>query len=285
MKKNLPDIQNSDPSFYIPIQQVGVENVTVPFKLESREGGFHSMISNVSMRTNLDSKTKGISMSRLILTLKNYLDKPLKQSLLKEILYDINKNIGSTSSFIKFEFLMPMIRKSPISKNEFPLYYKCRFEGQLKIEEHKEKFNFFQGVKVQYASYCPCSAELCKDLKNNGKIGYPHAQRSYADVLIKTVHPAYVWLENVIELVENSIKTIPYPIIKRIDEQEIARIAGENPIFVEDAIRAISNSLDNHPRVFDWIVKCIHKESIHVSEAIAINWKGLSNGFNGNYFI
>jgi len=85
-------------------------------------------------------------------------------------------------------------------------------------------------------------------------------------------------------LVYDVIKTQPYPIIKRLDEQEIARIASENPLFVEDAIRLISNELKKK-NVLDWIVKCSHEESIHTHEAIAINWKGIVGGFDENYFI
>ena len=95
----------------------------------------------------------------------------------------------------------------------------------------------------------------------------------------------YVWLENIIEAVENVIPTLPYPVIKRVDEQEIARIAGENPMFVEDAIRAISQSLTNIEGISDWIVKCSHEESIHTSEAIAVNWKGISGGFDGRRYL
>ena len=90
----------------------------------------------------------------------------------------------------------------------------------------------------------------------------------------------YVWLEDIIEAVESKIKTLPYPVIKRIDEQEIARVAAENPMFVEDAIRLISQSLDDMP-IRDWIVKCSHEESIHTHEAIAVNWRG----FNGSRYL
>ena len=88
-----------------------------------------------------------------------------------------------------------------------------------------------------------------------------------------------------IEAVESVIPTLPYPIIKREDEQEIGRIAAENPMFVEDAIRAISQSINSVNGVADWIVKCSHEESIHTSEAIAINWKGTPHGFDGRRFI
>lgn len=280
-KLNLPDIQCTVPAVKMPIQQVGVENVEVPFMLESKFGGFNEMVARVSMRTNLDDNTRGISMSRLLLTLKPYLRRPLKHFLINEILMNLRENIGSTSSFIKFEFKLPVLRKSPLSANEFPIYYNCKFEGQL----DNGKFRFFQGIKVQYSSYCPCSAELCSDLNSKDSLGYPHAQRSFADILIETIEPNYVWLEDIIETIEKAILTLPYPVIKRVDEQEIARIAASNPMFVEDAIRAISKELDSREDIYDWIIKCTHEESIHTSEAIAINYKGVKDGFDGRYFL
>jgi len=292
-KECLPDIQCESPNIPIPIKQVGVENVEVPFKLESKHGGFHQLNANVSMRTNLDSKTKGISMSRLLLTLKPYLDLPLKQVLVRKILEDMRQNIGSNSSYMKFEFRMPVIKKSILSDNEFPIYYKCRFEGQLinrpvlvepDIAYPMDIFRFYQGVTIQYASYCPCSAELCNHLLSNENKGFPHNQRSYTNILIESHPDHYVWLEDIIETVETKIKTLPYPIIKRIDEQEIARVAADNPMFVEDSIRIISSALNCLP-VRDWIVKCVHEESIHTSEAIAVNWKGIEGGFDGRRYL
>ncbi len=102
--------------------------------------------------------------------------------------------------------------------------------------------------------------------------------------MIESAPDSYIWLEDIIESVERSIKTIPYPIIKREDEQAIAEIAAENPIFVEDAIRQISNELEQMS-VEDWIVKCVHEESIHTSEAIAVNWRGVSGGFDYKFFL
>jgi GTP cyclohydrolase I len=284
----LPDIQCDSPNVPIPIQQVGVENVEVPFRIESKYGGYYQLNANVSMRTNLNEKTKGISMSRLLLTLKPYLDLPLKHTLIKQILIDLKDNVGSEASYMKFEFRMPIKRKSIKSDNEFPIYYKCRFEGQLIQNDNGSNdslFRFYQGVVIQYASYCPCSAELCNDLTTKGSIGFPHNQRSFADILVEVQEDYYVWLEDIIESVESKIKTLPYPVIKRVDEQEIARVAAENPMFVEDAIRLISQSLNQNEKIHDWIVKCSHQESIHTSEAIAINWKGINEGFNGRRYL
>ena len=280
MMDDLPDIQITKPSIEIPIRQVGVEGLKVPFKLESKYGGSYDMIATASIRTNLKSDIKGISMSRLLLTLKPYLNTPLKSKLIKKILLDLKDNLDCEQSFIKFEFFLPISKKSPVSDFIFPIFYKCRFEGQL-IDR---SYNFFEGMIIQYASYCPCSAELCQTLKPSG---FPHNQRSFANVLVKVDVESeyYIWLEDIIEAIELRIKTLPYPIIKRKDEQKIAKIASENPLFVEDAVREISVVLDNIKGVDDWIIKCIHEESIHTSEAIAINWKGIPEGLDGTRFI
>jgi GTP cyclohydrolase I len=283
---NLPDIQENKPDIQMQIKRVGVENVEVPFKLESKYGGFHQMVANVTMGTNLDENTKGISMSRLIRTLKPYLDLPLKSKLIEQIIRSLLKEVGGDEAFMKFNFRLPVIKKSIKTDNEFPIYYKCRFQGEIErpygTRSLDDRFRFFQGVTVQYASYCPCSAELCDASEDRG---FPHNQRSFAHILIESDGKHYLWLENIIEAVENVIPTLPYPIIKREDEQEIGRVAARNPMFVEDAIRTISTSVDSLPGVFDWIIKCTHEESIHTSEAIAINWKGIKYGFDGRRFI
>lgn len=282
MNQSLPDVQCTLPEINIPIMQVGVENVEVPFKLESKYGGHHQLTANVQMTASLDSNTKGISMSRLLLTLKPYLDLPLKRKLINQILEELINNLETETASMKFEFRLPIVRKSIKTDHEFPIYYKCKFEMKRMINAKTDMTWFYQGVRVQYASYCPCSAELCSALDEDG---FPHNQRSYADVLVEVLEPNYVWLEDIIETVESKINTIPYPIIKRVDEQEIGRVAAQNPMFVEDAIRKISQSLNEREDIYDWIVKCSHEESIHTSEAIAVNWKGIHNGFDGRRFI
>jgi len=283
MNNELPDIQQTEPMVKIPLREVGVENVEVPFKLESfdKVKRYNEMVANVSMRANINKNTKGVSMSRFLLTLKKYLNEPLKHWLIKDILIDLKKNVESKSSFIKFEFKLPSNINSIKSDNSFPLYFDCMFEGRLE----NDKFRFFQGITIQYASYCPCSAELSRDLLYKGEsMGFPHAQRSFAKILIEVKEPNIVWLEEIIYMVYSVIKTKPYPIIKRVDEQEIARVASNNPLFVEDACRLISRRLDENNKVYDWVIKCIHEESIHTSEAIAINWKGREGGLTGTSY-
>jgi len=280
---HLPDIQCEEPPVKIPIKQVGVQNVRVPIKIDSRDTTSHDAIAKVSISTNLNENTKGISMSRLHRNLVPHLETPLKHQSLKIILEDIREKMdcGSTNSFIKFEFEIQKDKKSPVTNNVGPQFYKCSFEGRL-IDN---TFRFFEKVIVQYASYCPCSASLSENLTYYGMTGFPHAQRCFAELLVEVDLNKIVWLEDLIELIETSVKTIPYPILKRIDEQEVAKIAARNPMFVEDSIRNICNSINSKDGIIDWIIKCTHEESIHPSDAISINWKGIEGGLNGLIYL
>jgi GTP cyclohydrolase I len=290
MTKELPDIQHTaKPEHRIYIHQVGVQNVKVPFRLDSRYGGSHELVANVTMTTDLGADKKGISMSKLLRTLSDYLDKPLKSKLIKQILEEFQKAVETDSkeSQLKFEFQLPIHKRAPKSGLIFPQYYNCSFEGRLT----PKNFTFFEKVIVQYGSYCPCSCSLCEHLKEQGINGYPHAQRAFAEVIVKVIDtsldttPLIVWLEDIIDVVENSVKTGTFPLLRRVDEQEVARLAAENPMFVEDSIRRIANGLNNMGSFYDWIVKCTHQESIHTSDAIAVMWKGVQNGFNGSKFL
>ncbi len=54
--KELPDIQHEmSPPIPIKIGQVGVQNIVTRFLLELNGNGYHELLANVSMSTNLDS--------------------------------------------------------------------------------------------------------------------------------------------------------------------------------------------------------------------------------------
>lgn len=283
MIDNLPDIQHSTkPIHENYINQVGVENVKVPIILETYFNKKHELIANVEMTTDLRKDIKGISMSMLLRSLIKYLDNPLKHNVIKKILMEFKTAVETDSnhSMLKMDFELPIIKKAPISGLEFPQYYKCSFIGKLDYDVYQ----FYEKVQVQYQSYCPCSASLCDDLNSKNQKGFPHAQRSFCDLLVEIKEDCVVWLEDLIYLVERSVKNKVYPLLRRMDEQEVARIAAENPMFVEDSIRAIINSIEKDSAIHDWIIKCYHEESLHKNDAIAKAWKGIKNGFSGTHF-
>jgi len=274
---NLPDIQDTEPEIKIKINRVGVNNVELPFWLALQKGASTQIVAKAEMLCELNPRKRGISMSRFLRTLQPYLRKPIRRTVLESILKDFIENLETNLASIKFDFKMPIQIESPLSGNSFPQFYKCSFRSDYIYG----KFHFYESVRVQYSAYCPCSAALCKA---RGQ-GFPHNQRAFADVVVETDTKARIWLEEIIDLVVDSVKTIPYPIIKRNDEAYIAGIASVYPQFVEDSIRGISSKLRVKKYIKDWFVKCTHEESIHTSNAVAINWKGVEGGFNENTYI
>jgi GTP cyclohydrolase I len=264
-KEDLPDVQESTkPNYRLEIDHVGVSDVNLMFSLYTKFGKQVNLLANVTMTSDLDKDTRGISMSRFLRTIEPFLEKPLKNHLIREILQEFQTKVNpSARKFsLTFRFHLPYYKSSPVSGHVFPEFYPCWFTGVL---EGGDQFDFYEGVTVQYASYCPCSAELCE----MGEKGFPHAQRSFATVWAHINLPNIVWLEDLVQAVEQSVVTTTYPIVTRIDEYMISKIAKQNCQFVEDSVRSISNTLKSDSRIKDWVVVCRHEESIHKSTAVA----------------
>jgi GTP cyclohydrolase I len=276
---NLPDIQNTEPEIRSCVNRVGVSEVELPFLLMLRDGsnGYIQVNAKTEMMCELRPEIRGVSMSRFLRTLKPFLRLPLKRTTMEKILQKFLEVHDTQKVSLKLYFKIPLIKESPLSDNKFPQYYDCSF----KCIYSNTMFKFYESVRVQYAAYCPCSAALSQ----YGKNGYPHSQRAFADILVRTDPKAYVWLEDIIDLVEKEVLVVPYPIIKRKDEKFIAAQAKNQPMFVEDAIRKISSALNKQNDIIDWYVKCTHEESIHPSNAVAINWKGGAGEFDETTYI
>ena len=285
---NLPDVQqNNKPKTPVHIQRVGVQGVQIPINfrcgVKGKEDEIYSLKATVDLFTDLDKSVKGVSMSRFVRILNTYSDNIINNKTIKELLERIIDSMGTgcNYSYVKFSFDTRILKKSIATKNYSYEFYKCSFEGMLEPPTYR----FFQCVRVPYASYCPCSAELSNYLATTeSSCGFPHAQRSLVTIVAET-QPNTIKIEDIILMVEDSVVNIPYPIILREDEMRIAERAAKNPMFVEDVAREISVNLNGDKRILDWLLKCEHFESIHTHEAVCILSKGISSGLSPSYFL
>ena len=67
--------------------------------------------------------------------------------------------------------------------------------------------------------------------------------------------------------------------VKREDEQEFARLNGQNLMFVEDAGRRLKALLDDEDRWHDFWVRIEHHESLHAHDAVGVFTKGVEQGY------
>ncbi len=146
-------------------------------------------------------------------------------------------------------------------------------------------------VTIGYASTCPCSAALSRQLVEQGflrafegrsnpdaaelaawlrhhaTLATPHSQRSEACVSVAVAADAPGFgLLALIGRIEAAVATPLQTAVKRADEQAFAALNGANLLFVEDAARRIQAALHDHVEAR---VAVRHLESLHPHDAVA----------------
>ncbi|MBL7671288.1 MAG: GTP cyclohydrolase I FolE2 [Bdellovibrionaceae bacterium] len=83
-----------------------------------------------------------------------------------------------------------------------------------------------------------------------------------------------------IDLIENVLQTPVQAAVKREDEQEFARLNGQNLMFCEDAARRVRECLEKSSFILDYFGKFQHFESLHPHNAVSFIQKDKS-GLSG----
>jgi GTP cyclohydrolase I len=115
-------------------------------------------------------------------------------------------------------------------------------------------------VVVPVTSLCPCS----KKISDYGA----HNQRSHVTVSARLRQ--FMWVEELIELVEQEASCQLYGLLKRPDEKYVTEAAYDNPKFVEDMVRDVAHRLNADTRVSAYQVESENFESIHNHSAYAL---------------
>jgi GTP cyclohydrolase I len=134
--------------------------------------------------------------------------------------------------------------------------YQVTLVGEIKDGEPA----MFIKVVVPVTSLCPCS----KEISDRGA----HNQRSHVTVSVRTRE--FVWIEEIIELVEREASCQLYGLLKRPDEKFVTEHAYDNPKFVEDMVRDVASRLNQDERIGAYVVESENFESIHNHSAYAL---------------
>jgi GTP cyclohydrolase I len=114
-------------------------------------------------------------------------------------------------------------------------------------------------INVPITTLCPCSQEI-------SKFG-AHNQRG--EVRLQVRFKKFVWIEDLIKLVEDSASCDVYSVLKREDEKYVTEKAYQNPKFVEDVVRDIAEKLERNNDIVWFAVEAENFESIHNHNAYA----------------
>ena len=88
------------------------------------------------------------------------------------------------------------------------LDYDCLFSGSL---VRGDRLDFMLGLVVPFTSLCPCS----KAISNYGA----HNQRGLMRVKIKFQPGKFIWIEDLVSIMEAKGSAPVYPLLKRGDEK------------------------------------------------------------------
>ena len=251
----MKDIQNQTDPRNIPIDKVGIKNLRYPITVRDRRDGFQHTVASINMFVNLPHNYKGTHMSRFVEIL--HLIRP-EVSLKKfsEILDQMKKHLNAASAHIEMTFPYFIEKKAPVSNSPGLMDYTCRIIG---TSDPNSKVDLVSEVIVPISSVCPCSKEI--------SAGGAHNQRG--EVRLSTRFKKFIWMEDMIELVEEAASCDVYSILKRVDEKCVTEKGFNNPKFVEDIVRDIAEKLQKDNNITWFSVSAENFESIHNHSAYA----------------
>lgn len=250
----MPDTQKTRDTRNIPINKVGVKDIRYPIVVMDKSKVQQHTVARINMYVDLPHHFKGTHMSRFIEILNQYRGEITIRNL-GQLLEDMKTRLEATSAHIELEFPYFIEKEAPVSRAAGLMEYQCRLLGSL-----GEKKDFVLGVTVPVTSLCPCSREV----SSRGA----HNQRSAVRVDLRM--NKFIWIEDLITWIETCGSAPVYSLLKREDEKAVTEQAFDNPRFVEDIVREVTEKLRKMPEISWFRVECENFESIHKHSAYAM---------------
>jgi GTP cyclohydrolase IB len=252
---SIVDVQGGRDTRCLPIDKVGIKDIRHPAAVLSRAGQALQTVGSFSLYVDLPHDKRGTHMSRFVEILNNYAE-PLSQLAIRRLLATISATLDSDSAYFEVKFPYFIAKRAPVSLVSSLLDYDVTLLG----EKHGETVSVAIKVLVPVTSLCPCS----KQISDYGA----HNQRSH--IILTASVDGDLWIEDLIDIVENEASCQIYGLIKRPDEKFITERAYDNPKFVEDLVRDIAARLNLDERVRSYTIESENFESIHNHSAYAL---------------
>jgi GTP cyclohydrolase I len=251
----MKDVQSQPDFRNIPIDKVGIKNLRYPITVRDRRDGFQHTIAAINMFVDLPHDNKGTHMSRFV-ELLHLLRPEVSLKKFAVILENMKQHLNAASAHLEMTFPYFIEKKAPVSTSPGLMDYTCSITG---TSDPSGKIDLVSEVVVPISSVCPCSMEI-------SDIG-AHNQRG--EVRLSTRFNKFIWMEDMIELVETSASCDVFSVLKRVDEKRVTEKAFGNPKFVEDIVRDVAKKLNEDDNITWFSVSAENFESIHNHSAYA----------------
>ncbi len=293
----LPDIQACVPDYPINLTRVGVTGVKKLVKVE--RGGDERpivLISSFEVFVDLPSDRKGANLSRNFEVIDEVLEEAINCPVyeIEELCGEIATRLLSRHEYasraevkMKSEYIVR--RQTPFTKVTCQEVVDIFAEAVAKSGP-SGYLTKKVGAEVLGTTACPCAQEIMRDQVRQelSKLGVSpkdveefahrlpvatHNQRGRGSISIEVRNRRCVSIDRIIRIIEESMSSKVYGLLKRPDEAVVVARAHSNPKFVEDCVRTMAQKVVEAfvdlPDDAAVTLKQINEESIHQHNAFA----------------
>ncbi|MCA1765515.1 MAG: GTP cyclohydrolase, FolE2/MptA family [Desulfobulbaceae bacterium] len=213
------------------LKSVGIENISYPVKIRQKKGGHQDTVATIDLRVNVPRSYRETCVSTFIKILNKYQD-DLSVTIFPDLIQEVKQELSAVSAGMEMTFPYFIEKTAPVSNTRSLMEYRCR---------------------------CPCS----KEISAYGA----HNQR--AEVNLNIRYRKFIWVEELIDMIESAASSEVFALLKRPDEKFVTERAYLNPMFVEDVVRKVAENALANPDIIWFSAGVESFESIHKHSAYA----------------
>jgi len=291
-----PDTQEKIPTIPVHLTRVGVTGVKKLLKIEREDKRPIILLPTFDAFVDLPSKQRGIHMSRNPEAISEVLEEVVERNVLEleslcaEIVNSLlkkHKYAKRAEVSMKSDFMFR--KKSPITHKKSQEMTKIMADAIGYRDQEEVMIRKMIGAEVVGMTVCPCAQETIKEAARQELMKFldekttqkvletvpiaSHNQRGRGMILIEVPEDHTIRGEDLIKIIEESMSSPVYELLKRPDENAVVIEAHRNPMFVEDCVRnMIHRIVKEFPHLPDdtlVTVRQINEESIHRHNAFA----------------
>jgi GTP cyclohydrolase IV len=283
------DLQSSQPEVWIGLSRVGVTGVSKAIRL--RRGPYEKLVSaEIACSVDLDPTQRGVHMSRFPELFEQAIDElVLEEALLVEELAEhIARTVVGRQQALRAEVEVtaryPIERETPVTRMRTQEMVSLIGIAAASVDTTRRVV----GVEATGINACPCAQGLVrgKAAERLLEAGFDdtdvdrilelvplatHNQRGRGTLYVGSDHP--VNAEQLATIVEGSMSSPIYELLKRPDELFVVEHAHLQPRFVEDSVRiSLQSTLDRYGELDDGdflLARQLNFETIHSHEVLA----------------
>jgi GTP cyclohydrolase I/GTP cyclohydrolase-4 len=283
------DLQSAASEVPLALSRAGVSGVQKAIRIS--HGGSEKLIAaEIDCTVDLDPARKGVHMSRFPELFEEAIEEVvigealLVENLAEHIAAHIVRRQRALRAEVRIVARYPLERETPVTR--LPTQEMVSLIGLAAASASSSRR--LVGVEATGINACPCAQGLVREraAERLGDAGFDeldverilelvplatHNQRGRGTLFVGTDTP--VNAEQLVRVVEGSMSSPVYELLKRPDELFVVEHAHLQPRFVEDSVRiALRDALRAYPELDDadfLLARQVNLETIHTHDVLA----------------